>query len=261
MWDWLMDWLPDLRVGAFEIRDLLSLGMAALGAYLAWLAIKMGRAQKRLGEEQKAIAERQERLDIEQASIARRLAEITEVQHRLMMDQAARKPRVEVAFGGIEKMGTHNEFPLLALNLGDKPVPGFHFSVAVPQAPFIRVLEGIDGGEMVGKDYEYVEDFAERTRHFSGFCNEPLFSKGASVQFARVIVDYTTVPPDTDMLVDMRWSVVAENVNVQGLASDSYGTEALWSEFREHMGLHVMGSDKKLEQTIGWLSRLSERKR
>jgi hypothetical protein len=38
MWRALMDWLPDLRVGAFEIRDLVSLVVGGLGAFLAYLA-------------------------------------------------------------------------------------------------------------------------------------------------------------------------------------------------------------------------------
>src|SRR5688572_17134435 len=64
MWQALMDWLPDLKVGAFELRDVLSLGMAVLGAYLAWLAIRMGKKQASIVEMQHQIVTRQLGRDI-----------------------------------------------------------------------------------------------------------------------------------------------------------------------------------------------------
>ena len=49
-----MDWLPDLTFAETTavVRDVLSLGLAALGAYLAYLGIKMGRDAWRIGHHQ-----------------------------------------------------------------------------------------------------------------------------------------------------------------------------------------------------------------
>src|SRR5688572_26505256 len=77
MWQVLMDWLPDLRVGTFEIRDLASLIVAGLGAFLAYLAIKLGK---------------------EQAAIAKRQGEITEQQYQMQAVSAEREATVDVYF-------------------------------------------------------------------------------------------------------------------------------------------------------------------
>ena len=112
LWNDLMWLLPDLSgKETFEVvRDFLSLGVAALGTYLAWRAIRMGRDQKRLGEEQrdlskdqkqlaqdqKAIAERQEKLDIEQGKIAKRQGEIAEKQFEISQRQERLRPQLEI---------------------------------------------------------------------------------------------------------------------------------------------------------------------
>src|SRR5688572_9558231 len=57
MWQALMDWLPDVRVGTFEIRDLVSLVVGSLGAFLAYLAIKLGKEQAKIAERQFQIQE------------------------------------------------------------------------------------------------------------------------------------------------------------------------------------------------------------
>jgi hypothetical protein len=53
MWQRLMDWLPDLRVGVFEVRDFVSLGLAVVGAWLAYLATTIAAKQDRLLEAQR----------------------------------------------------------------------------------------------------------------------------------------------------------------------------------------------------------------
>jgi hypothetical protein len=87
MWQQLMDLLPDLHVGAFELRDLFGLVMAGLGAVLAWRSIQLGKEQKRIGLEQADIAKRQEQLDIEQSKIAKRQAELLEGQNKIFEEQ------------------------------------------------------------------------------------------------------------------------------------------------------------------------------
>lgn len=41
MWHTLMDWLPDFRVGTFEVRDIANLVIASVALYLAFLATKL----------------------------------------------------------------------------------------------------------------------------------------------------------------------------------------------------------------------------
>ena len=94
----LVDWLASLTYGEIlgGLRDVLSVGMAALGAYLAFLAIKLGKEQTRIGREQTEIAKRQEALDVEQGLIAKRQAEIAETQHRVLQEQLSRKADLEM---------------------------------------------------------------------------------------------------------------------------------------------------------------------
>jgi hypothetical protein len=69
MWRTLMDGLPDFTQGTFEVRDVLNLLMTTLAAWLAFLAIRMGREQGVIAEKQAAIAEKQDR--VLQAQLAR----------------------------------------------------------------------------------------------------------------------------------------------------------------------------------------------
>lgn len=86
---WVLDLLPDWgwRLGFEALRDFLSVGIAGLGAYLAYLAISLGREQTRIGREQVEIAKRQEALDLEQARITKRQGEIAELQHQMIANQ------------------------------------------------------------------------------------------------------------------------------------------------------------------------------
>ena len=55
MWRALMDWLPDLKVGTIEIRDVVSLVVALLGGVLAFMAIRLNRRQAHIAETQHRI--------------------------------------------------------------------------------------------------------------------------------------------------------------------------------------------------------------
>jgi len=131
---WTADWF-----GA--VRDVLSVGLAALGAGLAWLAIRMGRRQTAIGEEQTrisreqtAIALRQEALDREQGQIAVRQAAIAETQHRLLENQLARRTELSFSTGSERYDG---EGPLAidleVRNDGTKVADGFHWEVFIPK--------------------------------------------------------------------------------------------------------------------------------
>jgi hypothetical protein len=96
MWGFLMEILPDLTAGAFEARDLLSLVMAGLGAYLAWQAIKVGREQVASAKRQEGLAEQMKAMSEEQAGIAREQAAIVKAQHEVMQQQFAQRSLLAV---------------------------------------------------------------------------------------------------------------------------------------------------------------------
>src|SRR5262245_59233406 len=90
MWESVEMWAP-------VVRDVLSVGLAALGSWLAWLSIKMGREQDAVTARQMAIMESLRDLEAKQAATA-------EKQHALVSMEMARRPdlamRVARATGG-----------------------------------------------------------------------------------------------------------------------------------------------------------------
>jgi hypothetical protein len=54
-----MDLLPDLKAGSFEIRDLLGIGMTALGSLLAFLSTRLGKRQVEIAAFQKEVLQQQ----------------------------------------------------------------------------------------------------------------------------------------------------------------------------------------------------------
>lgn len=220
-----MDVLPDLQVGNFEVRDLLNLLMTALGAYLAWRAIQMGR---------------------EQGEIAKRQAEIAETQHKIMQEQLAQKSDLKIALLGADVREGFNVYSFLAVNTGTKTVNGFHYTLSVSDQPFIHVLEGREGKEMSGEQFMDVNDWSKKSRHYTGFYQQPLFH-AVPVTFATLIIDYTAVPADMDMHVEVCWVVVTEEGRIEGSLPDMFKDikiEGAPSPL-EMNGFHIQGSAKK----------------
>lgn len=204
------------------VRDVLSLGLAGLGAYLAHLAIKMGR---------------------EQGVIAKRQGEIAETQHQIMLEQLARKANLEIFLVGPSVRDGYDVYPLMAINSGSKPVNSFHYEIWVDDQPFIRVLEGREGKELSGEQYMNIPDGTKESRQHTGMYQLPLF-RGTPVQFVTLIIDYTTVPPDMDMHLDVRWVVVSEDGRIEGSPSDilkDIKVEGA-SVPPEMSGFHIQGS-------------------
>ncbi len=52
LWGWLGGWLPDAKVGTFEIRDWVNVAVAWVGAYLAHLAYGISRKQDKIVDAQ-----------------------------------------------------------------------------------------------------------------------------------------------------------------------------------------------------------------
>ena len=146
-----MNLLPDLAVGTFEVRDLLSLLMTGLGAYLAFRAIRMG-------TEQAAIAKRQMELDIEQGKISARQAQIAEYQHEAFQRQAAKKAELVLECGTREKPGLKKYVQFLTVsNVGNKAATSFAwqltYDLEFESRLKIRVGDGLVAAkDMVGSD-------------------------------------------------------------------------------------------------------------
>ena len=218
MLQWLLNLLPDWgwRTGFEILRDLLSLGMAGLGAYLAYLAIKMGRRQTAIGEEQTrigteqmAIALRQEALDIEQGNIAKRQAEIAEVQHGLLEKQLATQPLVEVMVVGmlqrahLDGSGRQVLLTLAARNNGSRVAEGFFWEIRFPARDervlkFATSLWGVD---------EYGAEVKDGVMFWlkKDFYDKKLFA-GTHVDVARILVEAEGL---TERVV--LWKVQGEN--------------------------------------------------
>lgn len=104
-----MDWLPDLRVGTFEVRDFANVVITGLGAYLALLAIRMGRRQE---------------------AIAKRQAEIAEVQYQIMQEQLAKAATLRVrADTAQEHHPPETVIPIEVFNDGNKTARGFFWEL------------------------------------------------------------------------------------------------------------------------------------
>jgi hypothetical protein len=205
MWQTLMDLLPDLRAGYFEIRDILSLGTAGLGSYLAWLAIRVGRAQKQMGLEQIEIAKRQEALDIKAMQIAERQAAIVEKQNQIFEDQLGRKAELEVVIEHSRIVGTQKVYALAIQNSGKRKAHGFYWSVYIPAEalPFIAMEFGSASPQRCctlrtheGKQYSFC------TWYETGV----VFS-GQKTGFGQITI--VTAKPDT--FFKMGWAVTCDD--------------------------------------------------
>jgi hypothetical protein len=88
---------------------------------------------------------------------------------------------------------------------------------------------------------------------------------GVPVQFATVVIDYTTVPPDTDPHVTVWWEVVTEDARITGSAEQQFaGLDLPEGHNREMQGFHVEGpiqsTGKRFACSPGKARRVSRRR-
>ncbi len=156
-WTGMMRFLPDLEVGTFEIRDLVNVVVGGLGAYLAYLAIRMGQSQGR---------------------IALRQADIAEVQHRIMQEQLAKAAKLRVRGDTAQShQAPETIIPIEVFNDGNKTARGFFWELlcADTVAQHVRMVDGngtpipsIAG--IVGADNTFYDQY-------DGHRDEALFSR------------------------------------------------------------------------------------
>ena len=172
MWQALMDWLPDLRVGTFEVREFANVVIAGLGAYLALLAIRMGRRQE---------------------AIAKRQAEIAEV-HTRSCKNSSRKLR-HYAFEPIPLNSTirpRPSSPLKVVNDGNKTARGFFWELLLSDALAQNVRFVDVGGRPVPSIAGIVGADDNLYGQYDGHGEEALFP-GSSVQVGNIPVNTSTV--------------------------------------------------------------------
>ena len=117
------------------VRDVLSLGLAALGSYLAWRAITMGEDQDLITARQVDIAQGQEKLLEELKELEKRQAEIAEKQHALLEKQASKRGRLVLftpRYARPRWVGGEEEYDIWVKNDGDKATSGF-WSFGLPK--------------------------------------------------------------------------------------------------------------------------------
>src|SRR5687768_14569876 len=125
-------WLPDVS-WQFELGDLANLVVAVVGAYLAWLAIKMGREQDAVSAKQMVIMEGQKGLLEELGKLERKQTDIAEKQERMLDAQRALRPLV-ISAQNAERYpdGRRVKIQVELLNLGSKPASSMHWNLKVP---------------------------------------------------------------------------------------------------------------------------------
>jgi hypothetical protein len=138
VWQTLLEWLPDLTAGTFEIRDALNLLMTGVGAGLAAWAIVLGRRQARLAERQAAIVE---------------------AQNAIFEQQLAKRSELRL-FGARHSYGSMVVLPTIQVeNVGTKSTDGFYWGVYIPRSlrGFVSFADE-SGEEVAGRFTPLAED-------------------------------------------------------------------------------------------------------
>jgi hypothetical protein len=187
----LLEWLPDLRAGTIEIRDLVNLVVGGLATYLAYLAIRMGREQSRT---------------------AFRQAEIAEVQHRIMQEQLAKAVKLRVR---CDTAQTHHApetiIPVEVFNDGNKTARGFFWEVLFSDALAGNVRLVDVEGKSVASIAGIVASDGACYDQYDGHGEEALFP-GSSVQIGNIRVNTSSVTQFT-MLWRIRFEDGCEPTN------------------------------------------------
>src|SRR4029077_9361368 len=139
------------------MRDVLSVTLAALGAYLAYLAIKLGRAQER---------------------ISKRQAEITETQFALFEEQRKQKSLARFVISEAPVFdGDDAVYKLIMINEGHRAARDgyWHLTIRAPQQRFV-VVNDAETGERIHQ--HLLQSTAKRPLEliqYSNFFGKPVY--------------------------------------------------------------------------------------
>ena len=172
IWNWVAFWGP-------VFRDIASLVLGGLGAYLAYLAIKMGR---------------------EQGRIAARQADIAETQHRIMLEQMAARPDLACEIRrNTDDAADAEDFLLVIANRGNKIARDITYKIACPGFAWeqldVRMTVGQPGRQLFGDTWIWA---------LGGTIERPLFPSDFVT-----IVGFSVSRPD-DNPVYFNWRVACD---------------------------------------------------
>jgi hypothetical protein len=193
----LIDWHHRVGwSGTFAVvRDGVSLGLAALGTFLAYLAIKLGKEQAKIAEKQTALAEKQ--------------AAITEKQDRIMQDQLAKRAvlQLTIPLTGLHVSGQMYRYPVYVENSGNKTALGLRWNLYIPVEHSrddecqLEIHDKQRAPFPVGLDERGNEMFVD----YSGFFSQPVHRRQA------VEIGYLLLKGSIANQFKMYWTVDAED--------------------------------------------------
>ena len=164
------------------VRDVLSVGLAALGAWLAWKSIRMSEANEAVTAKQMDLMAGQKELLAELKALEGKQAEIAEAQHRLVVEDRSRKvaleaQRVESSSGWHDDATHKYEHSIYVANGGDRVTREVHWKIRIPHH-FVNVTMSAAPGNTVlrhGGTFEVhdektmdIEEFTELSGRYDG---------------------------------------------------------------------------------------------
>jgi hypothetical protein len=210
--DFVLWVLPDLsRRETFEaIRDLSSVGIGALGALLAYLAIRMGREHARIGKEQTEIATRMEALEIELATIAKRQMDIAEFERRVLEDNLLKRAVLVLSIDFVER-STPWTWKIGLKNIGNKGATGCYWKLFLPKNSrhVVHVFDVNGKSNPPGPD-RYTFDNTEFVA-FSVLHSEPIYADYEAVCGGITMEPVVERDPGKYFPFPLHWSIHGED--------------------------------------------------
>lgn len=155
IWNWFVFWGP-------IFRDVLGILITALGALLAWFAIRMGK--------------RQESIALRQGAIAKRQADIAEKQHQIELEQLAKRAVLSLQKGSSRSAFTHDTrtvhlqtFTVCIFNSGTRTARDVYWQISAPViGRYKPTFEAVAGNVDIKEDvlYEFKDDVPGESQSF-----------------------------------------------------------------------------------------------
>lgn len=120
-----MAWLPDIKLGSFEARDLANLVVGMLAVILAWRAIVMAKRQEELTRRQGALAE-------EQSAITKRQQQISDKQYELQEAERQRKANLQMLIAAESDLNP-DVYRIAIANRGTRTANGCFWVLSYPK--------------------------------------------------------------------------------------------------------------------------------
>lgn len=168
------DHFPEIKRGSLEIRDLVSLTITALGAFLAYLAIKLGREQTKIAAKMMAIWEKQDQLLSEQLT------------RRAVLTLEVRGSSYGYTDEGLTIMRAQHSFHLV--NSGSKLAKDIYFKFTAPWESHCKPQFVVtEGTSFLASEEEWLSE-DEANIFVEGRCSRPIYP-GQEIRCAEAFVE------------------------------------------------------------------------